>query len=284
MYKTHMRTAIFALLATLSLTWASAKANDSALEEGKIIYQQRCFQCHGMEGKGDGTAAVYLPRRPRDFTAGLFKLKTSMPDIMRARDEDIYNAISEGLLANGMPSWKNTLTAEEINSLVVYVKSFSDLYQGEPNPPAIQAPKSARTPQTERWGRKAYVDLKCIDCHGETGEGNPEKLLKDDYGMRIYPRDLTRPWTFIGPYNREALYARVTNGIPLTPMPPHYDPKMESTLSQQRLDAVDYIMSLAEEAAIKRARKNMLAAAAAVIMVSFLVYGWLRRRGRKVAE
>jgi mono/diheme cytochrome c family protein len=40
------------------------------LEEGKGIFLGRgtCFQCHGSEGKGNGSAAKVLPIQPRDFT------------------------------------------------------------------------------------------------------------------------------------------------------------------------------------------------------------------------
>ena len=248
-------------------------ARGNPLEEGKSLYIQRCFQCHGLEGKGDGPAAAYLPRRPRDFTTGLFKLKTSPPDTMLARDEDIFMAIADGLLANGMPKWKGTLTDDEIRSLVVYVKSFSDMFKGEQNPPRLKAPSNPRSEKTEKWGRKGYYELKCSECHGEDGKGNPAKILKDDYGVRIFPRDLTKPWTFIGPYTREDLYARVTNGIPVTPMPQHYDPKRENVLAQMRLDTVDYVMSLADNAAAEQRRKNMLLAGA-ILAVAALAY-WL---------
>lgn len=268
------------LLVLALFPWVGHAGQDGSLEMGKIVYMERCFQCHGPEGKGNGTAAEYLPRKPRDFTTGIYKLKTSPPDTMLARSEDIYMAISEGLLSNGMPAWKNSLTEKEIWSLVAYLKSLSDLYDDEPNPPALKAPSSPRTPETVRWGRKAYFDLKCDDCHGPDGKGNPAKKLKDDYGRKIYPRDLTKPWTFIGPYTREALYTRVTNGIPVTPMPSHYDPKKESDLEQQRLDTVDYIMSLAEQAEKERFHKSLLIAGMAAAVVFFALWLWLGRRGK----
>lgn len=45
------------------------------LEEGKTIFLGRgtCFQCHGSEGKGNGSAAKVLPIQPRDFTNPKFK-------------------------------------------------------------------------------------------------------------------------------------------------------------------------------------------------------------------
>lgn len=49
------------------------------LAEGKAIYLGRgtCFQCHGVEGKGDGGAAKILPIQPRNFTNPKFnKVRT----------------------------------------------------------------------------------------------------------------------------------------------------------------------------------------------------------------
>lgn len=45
------------------------------LEEGKAIFLGRgtCFQCHGSDGKGNGSAAKILPIQPRDFTNPAFK-------------------------------------------------------------------------------------------------------------------------------------------------------------------------------------------------------------------
>jgi len=54
-------------------------ATPEVLAEGKAIFLGRgtCFQCHGLEGKGDGGAAKVLPIQPRDFTNPAFtKLRT----------------------------------------------------------------------------------------------------------------------------------------------------------------------------------------------------------------
>ena len=50
-------------------------ATPEVLAEGKAIFLGRgtCFQCHGVEGKGDGGAAKVLPIQPRDFTNPPFK-------------------------------------------------------------------------------------------------------------------------------------------------------------------------------------------------------------------
>ena len=46
-------------------------------EAGKVLYDQYCAQCHGADGDGMGYAAPYVRPRPRDFTTGKFKLRTT---------------------------------------------------------------------------------------------------------------------------------------------------------------------------------------------------------------
>ena len=51
------------------------KPTPEILAEGKEIFLGRgtCFQCHGLEGKGDGGAAKILPIKPRNFTNPKFR-------------------------------------------------------------------------------------------------------------------------------------------------------------------------------------------------------------------
>src|SRR5262245_54688257 len=62
------------LLAGLGPREAAAQAGDAAL--GKKVYEVRCVGCHGADGKGDGPAAELLVPRPRDFTAGKYKIRS----------------------------------------------------------------------------------------------------------------------------------------------------------------------------------------------------------------
>ncbi|MCG8075852.1 MAG: c-type cytochrome, partial [Candidatus Thiodiazotropha taylori] len=59
---------------------------------GKQLYQLRCEVCHGESGAGDGIAADLMYPKPRDFSLGLFKYKTS-PGTLLPRDEDLFNTI-----------------------------------------------------------------------------------------------------------------------------------------------------------------------------------------------
>lgn len=248
-----------------------------SVEDARKLYLAHCQQCHGLEGKGDGSASAYLMRRPRNFTEGLYKVKTSQPGRLIPRDEDIFGVITNGMSSSGMPPYANVLTEGERWSLVAYLKSLSDAFKDEGNPPSLDYSGSVPySPESVQRGEKVYYRLKCVECHGPEGSGPSTKNLKDDYGEPIWPRDLTRPSTFIGPYAPEALYSRVTNGIPLTPMPQHAKTGGEPVPAQDRWDVVNYITWLKDEAEAKR-RNWMIASIATLAVAMFLGRGWIAR-------
>lgn len=251
---------------------SAAGAAPGSVEDGRKLYLAHCQQCHGPEGKGDGSASAYLVRRPRNFTDGVYKLKTSPPGWLIPRDEDIFGVITNGMSSSGMPPFENILTDDERWSLVAYLKSLSDAFSdGKTPPPPDFSTRVPYSPESVGRGERAYVRLKCIECHGPEGSGPSMKKLKDDYGEPIWPRDLTRPSTFIGPYTPEAIYSRVTNGIPITPMPQHAKIGNEPVSGQERWDVVNYITWLKDEA--EKRRKNWTIA----FIVTLAVAGFLGR-------
>jgi mono/diheme cytochrome c family protein len=56
--------------------WA-ARATVEAQPRGKAVYDAHCVECHGVAGNGDGPSAAYLVPRPRDFTSGKYKIRTT---------------------------------------------------------------------------------------------------------------------------------------------------------------------------------------------------------------
>src|SRR5262252_10814802 len=45
---------------------------------GRRVFAKRCAVCHGPDGRGNGPAAPSMIPRPRDFTQGLFKYKSTL--------------------------------------------------------------------------------------------------------------------------------------------------------------------------------------------------------------
>ncbi|MFQ5430868.1 MAG: c-type cytochrome, partial [Nitrospinota bacterium] len=240
-----------ALLLTFAVASPLQAATGNAAN-GKKIYMKKCKWCHGVEGEADGPAAEFLIPPPRNFAEGVYKYNTSKydPDISIPRDEDIFNRISEGMPGTGMPSWKEVLKEQERWDLVAFVKSLTDLFEGEANPPQIDySGKIPSSPESIERGHKLFEDAKCWECHGREGKGDTMKKLKEDSGARVWPRNFSKPWTFRGGYTAEDIFSRITNGIPNTPMPSfHAEKTGTGKLSvEDRWHVVNYVMSLADE-------------------------------------
>jgi len=87
----------------------------SDLAAGRAIYMDKCTQCHGQTGKGDGPdAASYYPS------------PTSLVDAQHMNgvtDGEVFYQISEG--RKPMPAFKRKLTEEQRWQLVLYVRTFA---------------------------------------------------------------------------------------------------------------------------------------------------------------
>src|SRR3989337_2257533 len=77
-------------------TKAKLANTPEAVEKGKVIDFKRCSFCHGLTGAGDGPAADSLDPRPRDFTAGTYKFRTTQSGGLPT-DEDLFRTTSRGL-------------------------------------------------------------------------------------------------------------------------------------------------------------------------------------------
>ena len=231
----------FALLA-VSAALAAPAAAQTPKVPGSPLYQKLCSQCHGEKGDGQGTAAPRLQPRPRDFTAGKFKIRHT-PSGALPTDEDLEHVIREGMPYTSMPAWKH-LSDGQIRELVAAVKSFSpDFSNPEKKPKAIDIPKAPGfSPESAKKGREVYARIGCPACHGQLGRGDgPSALtLKDDWNHPIRPADLTKRWTFRGGPTREDIYRTFTTGVNGTPMPSF----AESLSAAERWQLVDYITSL----------------------------------------
>ncbi|HXZ25517.1 MAG TPA: cytochrome c, partial [Nitrospiria bacterium] len=70
---------------------------------------------HGAQGKGNGPASSLMNPKPADFTSEQVKKKS---------DEQLLNAIESGLPGTPMAPWKGSLTPEQIQDVLAYVRSF----------------------------------------------------------------------------------------------------------------------------------------------------------------
>lgn len=259
---------------------------ERAGQTGKALYRQRCAVCHGDEGLGDGPAAEFLYPKPRDFSLALFKYKTTPPQQLPS-DDDLLRTLRDGLPGTGMPGWKGLLSDTQLRSLIPVIKGFDITFSWPPEEAADDAfddqgrytkddfrvitesePLAGQVPystESVARGREAFLKT-CNECHGEQGRGNVTsgKKLADDWGQRIWPRNLTKPWTWraTGPgvkttarddQNRDAtiqaIYRRLSIGIPGTPMPAHRaveEGNQDPISLEDRWHIANYVYSLRE--------------------------------------
>lgn len=231
------------------------------IDPGRAVYDRWCTGCHGAEGDGNGPAAPFLSPKPRDFTLGVYKFKSTEGDGPPS-DEDIARVIAEGLPGTAMPGWKDVLDEVERRRLVGFIKKFSDVFEFEkPGPSISLASQVSASPQVVSAGREVYRKAKCFECHGDTGKGNLSKKLKDDWNEPLWPRNLTMPWTFRGGSDVKDIYTRITVGIPGTPMPVFGDPSKPDGLSaDERWSVTHYVVSLADPARRPSSATNVIRA------------------------
>ncbi len=225
--------------------------SDLNLAKGQVVYQERCVQCHGVSGDGDGPAAKYLYPRPRDYRKGLFKF-TSTPYGDRPLRSDLERTIHEGVRGTSMPAF-NLLPKDEIQAVLDYVLMLTHRGEFEDGLVNLADSEEAIDPAlvdeeviprvSQRWekaeslqvrphtpppkfteehvalGKQAFLTIGCAKCHGEDGRGQmADNIGKDAWGRTTRAADLTSGMLHGGQQPTD-IYRRIYSGINGTPMP-----------------------------------------------------------------
>src|SRR5688572_6804836 len=117
------------LIALCGATMNSVRAQgpdlgtDAQREAGKQLYTKFCAQCHGDKGDGEGYATPHLLPKPRNFTTGKYKVRTT-PTGALPTHQDLVNVIRRGMPYTSMPAWPG-LADQDLSNLAYYIKSFS---------------------------------------------------------------------------------------------------------------------------------------------------------------
>lgn len=221
---------------------AQDAGTDAQREAGRKIYVKFCSQCHGEQGDGEGYAASHLRPRPRNFTTGKYKVRTT-PNGALPTHQDLVSIIRRGMPYTSMPDWPN-LSDQEVSDVAHFITTFSPDFSNPENAPTPvplgDAPKA--TPESIELGKKLYVDTGCVRCHGPLGRGDGPSAptLKDDWGHPIRAANLAQSWTFRAGSSREDIFKTMSTGFNGTPMPSF----LEALSPEQRWAISDYIVSL----------------------------------------
>ena len=210
-------------------------------KRGKALYQRYCIFCHGPNGDGRGESAPYLDPKPRDFTKAVFKCR-STPSGTLPLDSDLYDTITRGIHASGMPSWRPLLRQERAN-LVAYIKTFSSAFQEEkPGVAVVIPPEPPSSAESIKRGAELFQSMNCWSCHGKDGRGHGPSAasLADNQGNPITPFDFTSGPVFkCGETDRD-MFRDLVTGLDGTPMPSF----VGAMSAEQRWDVIHYIRTL----------------------------------------
>jgi cytochrome c oxidase cbb3-type subunit I/II len=212
---------------SLSASVMSIPQTDEQVARGRAVYERRCVGCHGVKGDGNGLAATFLDPRPRNFTLGAFKFR-STPSGSLPTDGDLYRTLTRGVRWTAMPTWHELPEKDRI-AVIAYIKTFSPRWKEEkPEAPIPIGEPPKASPELLARGKDLYTQAKCWECHGNGGKGDGPSAnnLKDDLGFRIRPADFTKG-QFKGGGDVQDIFRTMTTGLDGTPMPSFADSMKE---------------------------------------------------------
>ncbi len=197
-------------------------ATPGNVEAGRLLYEDRCANCHGLEGDGNSPGAEFLYPRPRDFRRGLYKVRTTSSSDLPT-DDDLFHIISSGMPGTSMPGWSEVLTEQQQRDVIAYIKTFARRFsRGAPPEPLTFGQTIPSSAESIEKGREIYFGpMECFKCHGQEGQGDGSSALEmeDDFGFSILPADLTKSWNFRGGDTTEDIVRTFITGMAGTPMP-----------------------------------------------------------------
>lgn len=89
---------------------------DGRIRSGRMIYEEHCFRCHGLNGEGDGPDAKRLIVKPANFRA---------PSIRAKSDFELWMSAAYGVAYTPMHGWLMRLSEEEILEALSYIRELA---------------------------------------------------------------------------------------------------------------------------------------------------------------
>ncbi len=88
--------------------------NAAGVADGKEAFSHYCIACHGLDGQNTGVPFADRMSPPVPSLAG--------EDVQSYTDGQLKRIIDDGIGPSGMPGSKNTLSDDEIWSIVLYLR------------------------------------------------------------------------------------------------------------------------------------------------------------------
>jgi cytochrome c oxidase cbb3-type subunit 2 len=217
-----------------------------------------------VKGDGNGTAARFLNPKPRDFTSGTFKFRTTGSDANSLpSDADLFVTITHGLWGTAMPPWYD-IDARERLSVIQYIKTFSPRWKTEKPGAPIAVPEEPPVTTASLAKGKEQFETVCAACHGMggLGDGVPPGTFTDTWGNTDNPANFTLDAGMPGGvklgHDGRHIFKTITAGLGGTPMP-----AFTGTFTPaQTWDIVHYVQSLRVNAQIASLKQAGLSAPA----------------------
>ncbi|WP_342346925.1 cytochrome c [uncultured Nitrospira sp.] len=82
-------------------------------QNGKVLFEKHCANCHGVKGAGDGPDTQFLLVQPANFHSLESRSKT---------DWELMNVITYGAVFSPMHGWSERLTEDERWDVLRYIR------------------------------------------------------------------------------------------------------------------------------------------------------------------
>jgi cytochrome c oxidase cbb3-type subunit I/II len=221
-----------------ALQASSMEKSQGLVPRGKQVYLRRCVGCHGENGDGKGPAARFLDPKPRDFTSGIFKFRSTVGGANSLpSDEDLFITISHGLWGTAMPPWYE-ISVQERLAVIQFIKTFSSRWKNEKPGAAIPIPAEPPVTMESIARGQQQFDTICAACHGTLGNGVPAGGNSRKHANFTLAAGM--PGGVKLGHDGRHIFKTITTGIGGTPMPSFAD----AFTPAQIWDIVHYVQSL----------------------------------------
>jgi mono/diheme cytochrome c family protein len=99
----------------------TANPNDE-LASGKAVYMEKCVKCHKDNGTGGEIEVMGKKRKAANLVSENAK---------KDKDDEIIDAIANGIVEEGMPAFKNSLSEAQIKAVVKFIRQDLQGQSGE---------------------------------------------------------------------------------------------------------------------------------------------------------